>query len=231
MPSTRPPSISVFYLLEPAIGDKGFTTVDTAGTGMIVDFRDSPPSTLPVFVDQLRDITTQAHSRGKSVVALVVPPIDTVMYPTEVLSRAVDAIIVRAYGDHRPGTLPGAPTTADFITRAIGIRSRTIGPARVIAALPLFGYRWESNGSARLITYAQAAADLNSEARAFRRDPATQYLVANGRDGWTAWVPDGTTIEYLIGLVRQRGIAGIALAGRTGAAPDVAGHVDAAIRR
>jgi hypothetical protein len=44
-------------------------------------------------------------------------------------------------------------------------------------------------------------------------------------------VPDGRTIEYLIGLVRQRGIAGIALAGKTGVAPDVADHVAAAIRR
>ncbi len=231
IPSGSPPSLGVLYLAEPAIGDKGFMTVDTAGSALIVDFRDAPPSDLNAFVDQLRTITEQAHSRGKSQVALVVPPIDTVMYPTEILGRVADVLIVRAYGDHRPGTLPGAPTNQDFITRAIGARSRTLGPTRVIAALPLFGYRWDANGSARPITYVEASANLNAESGAFRRDPATQFLVATGRDGWSAWVPDGRTIEYLIGIVKGRGISCVALAGTTGPAPDISAHVTAAIRR
>ena len=229
--STSPPALSVLYLAEPLIGDKGFMAVDTAGAALIVDFRDAPQANLSAFVDQLRNIATQAHERGKSPVALVVPPIDTVAYPTETLARVVDVLIVRAYGDHRPGTGPGAPTNQDFITRAVGIRSLTLGPTRVIAALPLFGYRWEASGSARPITYAEASANLNSESRAFRRDPATQFLVATGQNGWTAWVPDGRTIEYLIGVVKGRGISGVALAGTTGAAPDIAERVAQAIRR
>jgi hypothetical protein len=201
------------------------------GGGLILDFQDVPPEDLRPFTSLLRDITTLARSSGRTPVGLIVPPQDTLSYPTQILSRVVDALIVRAYGDHRPGTLPGAPTTAEFITRSLGVRSVALGPARVIAGLPLFGYRWDRSGNGRVISYAQAAASLNAESGAFRRDPATQFLVATGRDGWTAWVPDGRTIEYLIGVARRSGISAIALIGSRGAAPDIADHVAVAIRR
>ena len=111
------------------------------------------------------------------------------------------------------------------------MRSVIMGPARVIAALPLYGYRWDKNGTARPITYVEASAHLNAEAGAFSRDPVTQYLVATGKDGWTAWVPDGQTVTHLLSVVRQTGVAGVALMGMRGRAPDISSAVNSAIRR
>jgi len=202
-----------------------------AGGPLILDFQGVAPDQLRSFTELLRDISALAHARSRNPVALVVPAHDTLSFPSGIMSRVVDVVIVRAYGEHRPGTLPGAPTTDEFIMRALGERTVVLGPGRVIAALPLFGYRWDKNGNARVITYAQASGDLNSEASAFRRDPATQYLIAHGRDGWSAWVPDGRTIEYLISIARRSGVSAIALAGVKGAAPDIADRAAQAIRR
>lgn len=198
---------------------------------LILDFQEVAPDQLRPFTELLRNIAALAHARSRSPVALVVPAHDTLSFPSDIMSRVVDVLIVRAYGDHRPGTLPGAPTTAEFIARSLGERTVVLGPSRVIAALPLFGYRWEKNGNASVITYARAATNLNAEAGAFRRDPATQYLVAQGRDGWTAWVPDGRTIEYLISIARRSGVSAIALTGINGAAPDIDDRAAQALRR
>lgn len=202
-----------------------------ATPGIFLDFQDIAPEDLRSFANLLRAITAAARSLNRSPVALFVPPRDTLSYPTDILGRVVDIVIVRAYGDHRPGTSAGAPTTAEFVRRALGLRSVVIGPSRVVAELPLFGYRWERDGNARAISYAEAARNVNSEAGSFRRDPASQFLVATGRDGWTAWVPDGRTIEYLISVVRQSGVSAVALAGIRNAAPDIREHVANAVRR
>jgi spore germination protein YaaH len=198
---------------------------------LVLDFQDVAPEQLKSFTNLLRNITAFARGRGRAPVALVVPPQDTLSYPSEILGRVVDVLIVRAFGDHRPGTAPGAPATAEFITRALGPRTKVLGPSRVIAALPLFGYRWERDGTAKAVSYADVSASLNAEASAFRRDPATSFLVATGRDGWTAWVPDGRTIAYLISVVQRRGVSGVALTGLRGAAPDIAQYAAQALRR
>jgi hypothetical protein len=198
---------------------------------LFLDFQEVATDQLASFARLLRSITTLAKSSARGPVAIIVPPQDTVSYPTEVLARLVDMMVVRAFGEHRPGTVAGAPTTAAFITRSVATRSVVMGPARVIAALPLYGYRWDKNGTARPVTYSEASASLNSESGSFRRDPLTQYLVGSGRDGWTAWVPDGQTVAYLLSIVKPTGVAGVALMGTRGAAPDIADAVAKAVRR
>jgi hypothetical protein len=59
------------------------------------------------------------------------------------------------------------------------------------------------------------------EAGVFNRDPASQYLTASGRDGWTIWIPDARTVARMIDAARARGVNIIALTGIAGADPAI----------
>lgn len=205
--------------------------VMTVGNGLFLDFQDAAPDDLPRIAAITRAIADSAHVRRVAPIGIVVPPGDTVAYPTAVLARTADFIVVRLYGEHRPGTAPGPTTSPEWIARELGLRAKEIGVKRLVAELALFGYRWDSNGRAETITFAQAQALVASESGSFRRDPPTGLLTARGRNGWTVWVPDGLSIASLVATVRKTGVNRFALSGVSGADPDVWVRLPAAIRR
>ena len=85
--------------------------------------------------------------------------------------------------------------------------------------LPLYGYMWNRNGGARIITYREANSLVLREAMSFRRDAASQFLTASGRDGWTIWIPDAQTVRTMIDVAQSRGVNVIALTGLAEADP------------
>lgn len=199
--------------------------------GVFIDFQGGTPNDLPGLAALARATADSARARGLAPVGIVVPPGDTVGYPTAVLARIADLIVVRLQGEHRPGTSPGALASPDWAARQLALRAVEIGANRVVAELPLFGYRWDAGGSARPITFAGAQALVAAESGSFRRDPATGFLTAAGRDGWTIWVPDARSIELLIAAARRSGVHRIALSGTEGADPDIVDRLLGPIRR
>jgi spore germination protein YaaH len=163
--------------------------------------------------------------------AVVVPPGDTVSYPTEIIARVADVLVVRLHPEHRQGTAPGPLTSPEMIAREIGHRAKLIGANRLMAELPLFGYRWNADGTAGPITYAEAQSLVIAEAGEFRRDQASQFLVASGRNGWTVWVPDARTIEFMIRAALRSGVREITLAGPVGSDLSIPDRVKALVRR
>jgi hypothetical protein len=198
---------------------------------VIVDFQEATPDDLSAMVEMIRAIELTGRRMGRGPLMVVVPAGDTIGYPTRVLGQVARTILIRLHGEHRPGTAPGPLATPEFITRAIGMRSREIGVTRLGVELPLFGYRWNRDGTASIITYADAQSLVHAEAGTFRRDPPSQFLTATGRDGWTIWLPDAVTIRSMIAAVRRRGVNIIALAGVEGADPAILPQPDAAVRR
>ncbi len=195
------------------------TAVTARGMSVIVDFQGATPTDLPGMVEMVRSIGRFARPAGNRPFAMVVPPGDTVSYPTSILARVADVLIIRLHGEHRPGTAPGPLATPEFIGREIGLRARIIGASRLGAELPLFGYRWNADGTAVSITWFDAQALVRSESGAFTRDASSQFLTARGRDGWTVWVPDARTVQSMVAAVKRRGVTQFALAGVEGADP------------
>jgi hypothetical protein len=206
-------------------------TAAQLGTGLILDFQGSTSEDIHGLVDLLRAIGDFGRPLGTHPLGMVLPPGDTVSYPTEILSRVADVLVLRLHGEHRPGTAAGPPTSEDFIAREIGIRSRASGTSRLAAELPLFGYRWSRDGTAAPVTYQEAQRVVLGEAGTFRRDPATQFLTSTGREGWTIWVPDAVTVAALVTSVTKRGVNRIFLAGPSGADPAVASWWNEQVRR
>lgn len=199
------------------------TSIVRAGRAsrLILDFQSGTTGDIQQLVNAvraIRDADARASARG---LAVIVPSGDTAAYPTLPLSRVANILVIRLHGEHRPGTAPGPLATPDFIARAIGMRARLVGASRLGAELPLFGYLWNRDGSARLITYADAHARVRAESGVFTRDPVSSFLTSRGRDGWTIWVPDARTVHAMALEVKRRGVAWITLAGPEGADPAI----------
>ena len=212
---------------EPAVIDS-FSRITTqnaasAGSGLLLDFQELSSSDLPRFVELVRAIGTAARARSLSPFGIIVPGGDTLSNPAPVLARVADVIVVRLGTEHRPGTAPGPLTTPDFIRRHLGSRAIGLGATRLAAEFPVYGYIWSRAGSARIITYREANGLILREGGSFRRDPASQFLTAEGRDGWTIWLPDARTIQSLITAAQSRGVNTIALTGIPGSDPAIAG--------
>jgi hypothetical protein len=206
------------------------STVLIAGNGMFIDFQNSSVEDIRGMAALSRAIADSARTHHVAPVGIIVPPGDTVAYPTSVLARAADFIVVRLDGEHGPGTPPGPPLSPRWITRQLGLRAIDVGVNRLIAEIPLFGYRWDRDGRATLITFAEARSLVGAESGNFRRDPLTAMLTAGGRDGWTVWVPDARSIETYIATVKRSGITRFALSGTGGADPEIWTRLPAAIR-
>lgn len=190
-----------------------------AGNGIFLDMQGATPDDLPRMLEVARAVRSVARQRGRSPFGVVVPAGDTVAYPTSVIARVADLIVVRMQGEHRSGTAPGPLASPEFITRELGARATAVGASRLVAELPLFGFRWNRDGTANAITFADAQALVMAEAGTFSRDPSSQFLVASGRDGWTLWIPDARTVEAMIAAARRRGVNRIALSGSAGSDP------------
>ncbi len=202
------------------------------GNGMFVDFQGSTPDELTANTSMLRAIGDSARARGVAPIGVIVPPGDTVGYPTAILARTFDLIVARLSGEHRNGTSPGPLVSPEWMTRQIGMRASTIGINRIAAELPLFGYKWDRSGVATIITFAEAQVLVRSEAGVFRRDQASGSITSSSlRNGWTIWIEDATTLERLVSVARRAGIRRFALLGPEGADPEIWTRLPAALRR
>lgn len=190
-------------------------------SGLYLDLQQSPPSDMRVLMAFVRAVSRELRKRSSAPLGIIVPAGDTISYPTGVLARAADLIVVRLAGEHGPGTPPGPIASPDFIRRALGMRSLEPGASRLVAELPLYGFIWDAAGTARPISFTNAAVLVARQAETFRRDPPSRFLTATGRDGWTIWVPDKQTLDTLVGAARTRGVDKIALSGSLGADPAV----------
>ena len=189
---------------------------------MVLDFQEMTAGDLPVLMEVTRAVADSARKNGWPAVWFALPPGDTAAYPTDILARAADMMLVRLYGEHRPGTAPGPLASPEWVDRQLGMRISAVGPARIVAELAVFGYMWQRDGTARPVSFREAQLAAAAESVPFRRDEASGYLTASSaRAGWQIWVSDSQTIERLVGTVRRRGVSRFSLAGIADADPDI----------
>jgi len=191
------------------------------GATLLIDMQEMSADDIRKLSDLTRALSTLSRTLAQSRSAIIVPASDTVAYPTAVLSRVIDLLMVRLWDEFGPGTRPGPAATSDFIRRKLGARSTAVGVSHVAAYFPLYGYMWNSADSAAPITFEEANRRVIREAGAFRRDPSSQFLTATLRDGSTVWVPDAVTVDLLVRSARARGVTVVALSDFRGADPSI----------
>jgi len=200
--------------------------------GIVIDLQGMTSKDLQEVIDVIRAVADSAAVYSLGPIAFVVPPGDTAGYPAAVIGRAANLIVARLYAEHHPGTAPGPIASPSWFIRQLGMRTAEVGSSRIVAEIPLFGYRWDRNGTARRITFAEARAEAVAGAVTLARDPASRSLHASSAiGGWEIWVPDRETVETLIAAARRLGVRRFALNGVSGADPDIWTGLSTTVRR
>jgi len=153
--------------------------------------------------------STRAH--GVSTIVVAVPAGDTAAYPAALLLQPADLIMAVLYDQHWSGSPPGPIAAPDWVMRNLGTRVAEVGAARIVAAFPVYGYRWRRAAETEVISYEDARRLTNMTNTPLTRDHASATLHALSPEGWEIWVTDKVLLAGLVRDARQLGVTTFAL--------------------
>jgi spore germination protein YaaH len=185
----------------------------TAGgyRGVVIDLEGFAPTDRAVATTVVRALADSARARGVGPISVAVPAVDTTIFNGRDLLPAVDYLLVMLYDQHWMTSPPGPLAAPDWVRGATALRIGEVGASHVVAALPLYGYRWPTSGPAAALSFADAQRDAAAANVTLQRDPATSTMRATSPGVWDLWVSDAGLIDALIREVRAQGVNTIAL--------------------
>ena len=178
--------------------------------GVVLDFEEHSAADLPVLLAVVRAFADSARAAGVGTVAMAIPATDTSAYPARPLLDAVDALVVMLYDQHWSGSEPGPVADPAWARTWLAVRAREAGAARLVAALPIYGYAWKPGRPGETIGYADARRLVTGDSR-LTRDAASGWLHGAGTGGARVWVSDAEIVGRLARDARSLGVTRIAL--------------------
>lgn len=186
--------------------------MDSAGyRGVVIDFEGMTPRDLEPLLAVTRAVSDSVRAHGVHTVVIAVPAGDTAAYPAALLLESADLIMAMLYDQHWSGSAAGPIAAPDWVTRNLGTRVAEIGAARIIAAFPLYGYRWRRAADTEVISFDDARRLTTNTNIPLARDHASATLHASSPEGWELWVSDHELLETLVRDARQLGVRTFAL--------------------
>jgi len=179
--------------------------------GLVIDLEGFVATDRDVTALAVNAIADSARARGVTPIAVAVPAVDTATFPGRSFVPAADYLLVMLYDQHWTTSAPGPLAAPDWVRAATALRVAEVGAQHVIAALPLYGYRWPTSGPAAALTYADAQRDAAGANVQLQRDASTSTLRATSPGAWDLWVSDAGLIDALMREVRAQGVGTIAL--------------------
>ena len=179
--------------------------------GVVIDLEGFAAADHDVVTAAVRAIADSARKHGVSPVAVAVPAVDTTVFHGRDLVPSADYLLVMLYDQHWTTSAPGPLAAPDWVRGATKLRVAEVGAAHIVAALPLYGYRWPTTGPAAALSYANAQRDAAAAGVRLERDTASSTLRATSAGAWDLWISDAGLLEALIREVRSQGVGTIAL--------------------
>ncbi len=179
--------------------------------GVVVDFEGHTPGDLSALLRVVNAVADSARGRGVTTVAVAVPAADTAGYPARPFLDHADLVLVMLYDQHWSGSTPGSIAAPDWVRQRLGTRVAEVGPNRIVAALPVYGYRWPIAGVADVIGYADAVRLAGVAGVQLVREPSTLELHAARSNQWELWAGDAETLRGLRAEVERSGVRRVAL--------------------
>ncbi|MFL5570103.1 MAG: hypothetical protein ACJ772_05905 [Gemmatimonadaceae bacterium] len=179
--------------------------------GVVIDFEGMTPRDLDPLLTVTKAVADSVRAHGVSTVVIAVPAGDTAAYPAALLLQPADFIMAVLYDQHWSTSSPGAIAAPDWVARNLGTRVAEVGAARIIAAFPLYGYRWRRSADTEVISYDDARRLTTTTNTPLVRDHASATLHAISPEGWELWVSDGVLLATLVREARQLGVTTFAL--------------------
>lgn len=186
--------------------------VDSSGyRGVVIDFEGMTPHDLDQLLAVTRAVADSVRAHGVNTVVIAVPAGDTAAYPAALLLQSADLIMPILYDQHWATSPPGPIASTEWVTRNLGVRVAEVGAARIVAAFPLYGYRWRTTAETEVISFDEARRLTTMTNTALVRDHASATLHASSPEGWEVWVSDHVLLETLVREARQLGVNTFAL--------------------
>jgi peptidoglycan-N-acetylglucosamine deacetylase len=178
---------------------------------VVMDFEGMTPRDLDQLLAFTRAVADSVRAHGATTVVVAVPAGDTAAYPAALLLQSADFIMPILYDQHWSDSPPGPIASPEWVTRNLGTRVAEVGAARIVAAFPLYGYRWRKTASTEIIGFDDARRLTTMTGTALTRDHASATLRAVSPEGWELWVSDRVLLETLVRQARQLGVRNFAL--------------------
>lgn len=186
--------------------------VDSGGyQGVIIDFEGMTPRDLDQLLTVTKAVADSVRAHRVSTIVIAVPSGDTAAYPAALLLQSADLIMPVLYDQHWSTSPPGAIAAPDWVARNLGTRVAEVGAARIVAAFPLYGYRWRKSAETEVISYDDARRLTTTTNTPLARDHASATLHAISPEGWEIWVSDHVLLDTLVREARQLGVDTFAL--------------------
>lgn len=194
-----------------AAGDVARRLTSSGYRGAVIDLEGFTAADRDLVTAAVRAIADSARRHGVSPVAVAVPAVDTTVFRGRDLVPSADYLLVMLYDQHWTTSPPGPLAAPDWVSSATKLRVAEVGAAHIVAALPLYGYRWPTTGPAAALTFADAQRDAAAAGVQLQRDSATSTLRATSAGAWDLWISDAGLVQALIREVRSQGVNTIAL--------------------
>ncbi len=192
-------------------GSVGATMQGAQHRGAVLDFEALTPGDLPALLAVVGAIADTLHARRLGPVVVAIPAADTLAYPARpLLAAGADFVLPMLYDQHWVGGEPGPVAEPEWVGKALEARVLEAGAAKIIAGLPLYGYRWAAPGKGATITFPEAVR-LQEERVALVRDRATGSLRGDLPGGGEVWITDAMLLRQLISAVERHGVYRVAL--------------------
>jgi spore germination protein YaaH len=186
--------------------------VDSGGySGVVIDFEGMTARDLEALRRVTRIIADSVRAHGVTTVAIAVPAADTTAYPGALLLEHADIIMPLLYDQHWSASPPGPIASPEWVRRQLGVRVAEVGAERIVAALPLYGYRWRRSAETEVISFEDARRLSVMTNTVLSRDLGSATLNASSPEGWEVWVSDRVLIETLVRDARRLGVTTFAL--------------------
>lgn len=197
--------------LATAAGEVGRRVAAGRYRGMVIDLEGFVATDHDALASVVRAFSDSVRARGATPIAVAVNAVDTATFQGRSLVPAADYLLVMLYDQHWMMSPPGPVASPDWVRAALATRVAEVGASHIIAALPLYGYRWPTSGPAAALTFADAQRDAAAAGVELRRDSATTTLRATSSGAWDLWVSDAGLVEALVREVRAQGVGTVAL--------------------
>ena len=179
--------------------------------GVVMDFEGMTPRDLDPLLAFTRAVADSVRAHGVGTVVIAVPAGDTAAYPAALLLEAADMIMPVLYDQHWTDSPPGPIASPEWVTRNLGTRVAEVGAARIVAAFPLYGYRWRKTAETEVISFDDARRLTTMTNTVLIRDHASATVHARSPEGWELWASDRVQLETLVREARQLGVRTFAL--------------------
>jgi len=184
--------------------------VDSGYRGLVLDFEGLTRDDTVALAAVVQSIADSAHRRHIRPVTVAIVPTDTLAYASRHLASA-DLLLVMLYDEHWATGAPGPIASPTWVRQALALRVAEAGAARLVAALPAYGYLWKAPAPAAVLSFADAQRQASALGIPLVRDSISATLHFVRPDSAEAWVADAVLTRQLVQAAESLGVRRFAL--------------------